>query len=827
MPLRTACSSCGKKLQVRDELAGKKVKCPDCGKVFIAAAPSATTADPAAIKASPSKAPPAKTSPTKASPSKGGPPPMAKDDISLQPTLKKPIGRPVQDQDEDDDEVEDRPVKRGKAAGGAGSRRLLWIALAGVLVLGGAAGVYYFFFMGPPASVGPIVRKGGGPVAPVDTKVESKEEIIDVVPHAALADLVPGDAEFFATMSGEFWAADALKDAKLFIGKQIEDAFQKLIGFPLGELQSLTVFSVGSLNEALKSPMAPPVVIVAHTKTRFDQEKVKTAFQTGELGKNRMFKIEFANDQTILIGAPPILQAYKAKKGVAKATGVLERALAKASNSKGFVVAVNVPPEAADMAGPIAEQVPPPLLKIKAVLATIELNDKLQAKASVLLNDAASAIELKKYADDFIGGLPLLIDGFVKHQPAAKLIKDTLADVKTTVDDMELAVTYEADARMLVNRVIVPEVRKVQFAAASVIELNNLRQIGIAWHNYHQVHKALPPQTFRNGLSWRVAILPFIEQEELYRQFNLDEPWDSAHNKKLIPLMPKIYEPVFVKRPPGYTLFRTFVGPNTINVNPAQGMNLREIKDGTSNTLLVVEGSSPFHWTRPDDIKVAPNQFIPLGGGNPDFVHVLFADGAVKRLPRKLEQGIWRLLIDPSDGMPIPRLDDSSPKSASPSVSFPPKQPIPKPSDPTKPAAPNTKVAPEVTGKNKTEAKLAAAGKQLPPPKVAKIARGKRGDVGGGDKLTANLANHDVVVIKLEGIPATVKGFEIIRGASFKAGGESVNFNSVLGSPPGPVWVGAVVPANAKTITITLPGNIAPFTVDLPAKVEDEVKAYD
>jgi len=79
---------------------------------------------------------------------------------------------------------------------------------------------------------------------------------------------------------------------------------------------------------------------------------------------------------------------------------------------------------------------------------------------------------------------------------------------------------------------------------------NNLKQIAIAFHQYHDTYKSLPLHAIysKDGktplLSWRVAILPFIEQDALYKQFKLDEPWDSEHNKKLIPLMPRIYMPV-------------------------------------------------------------------------------------------------------------------------------------------------------------------------------------------------------------------------------------------------------------------------------------------
>ena len=76
--------------------------------------------------------------------------------------------------------------------------------------------------------------------------------------------------------------------------------------------------------------------------------------------------------------------------------------------------------------------------------------------------------------------------------------------------------------------------------------INNLKQIGLAMHNYHARHKTFPPAytVDKDGkplLSWRVLILPYLEQDALYKEFHLDEPWDSEHNRALIDRMPTTY----------------------------------------------------------------------------------------------------------------------------------------------------------------------------------------------------------------------------------------------------------------------------------------------
>src|SRR5262249_25492118 len=116
-----------------------------------------------------------------------------------------------------------------------------------------------------------------------------------------------------------------------------------------------------------------------------------------------------------------------------------------------------------------------------------------------------------------------------------------------------------------------PAVMRVRESAARMQDANNLKQIGLAFHNMAGQTGPLPQSAaFRSPdgkplLSWRVAILPYIEQEALYRQFRLDEPWDSPHNRRFVSVMPKVYQ--FPGQPPdgsGRTHYQVFVGPGTL-----------------------------------------------------------------------------------------------------------------------------------------------------------------------------------------------------------------------------------------------------------------------
>ena len=185
---------------------------------------------------------------------------------------------------------------------------------------------------------------------------------------------------------------------------------------------------------------------------------------------------------------------------------------------------------------------------------------------------------------------------------------------------------------------------------------NNLKQIGIALLNYHDAHRSLPPAAkTANGkplLSWRVLILPFIEQGPLYQQFKLDEPWDSPHNLKLLPLMPKIYAPVGVKtKEPYHTFYQAIVGPGAAWEKDGKGLRVSEFTDGTANTNLAAEAATPVPWTKPDDISFDEKKKMrpQFGGMFKDGFHALYADGRV-RFIHQIEEATLQALITRNGG---------------------------------------------------------------------------------------------------------------------------------------------------------------------------------
>jgi hypothetical protein len=180
--------------------------------------------------------------------------------------------------------------------------------------------------------------------------------------------------------------------------------------------------------------------------------------------------------------------------------------------------------------------------------------------------------------------------------------------------------------------------------------------IVIGMLNFESARKHLPPAAIcdKNGrplLSWRVAILPYLEEQDLYKEFHLDEPWDSPHNKSLIEKMPGVYMGVGLKfdqlNRAGKTVCQAPVGPKTIFFNNV-GTTIREITDGTSATIVLVEVKPrrAVAWTKPEDWAVDlehPRRGVERTDGGP-FV-AAWCDGSVHLIPSNADEVQFRALL--------------------------------------------------------------------------------------------------------------------------------------------------------------------------------------
>jgi hypothetical protein len=177
--------------------------------------------------------------------------------------------------------------------------------------------------------------------------------------------------------------------------------------------------------------------------------------------------------------------------------------------------------------------------------------------------------------------------------------------------------------------------------------------IGLAMHNYHDTNGTFPTNYMtkdgKPGLSWRVALLPYMEEDKLFREFKLDEAWDSAHNAKLIERIPKVYTSVRGRAEKDQTFYQMFAGDNTL-LGAGKGIRLQDTTDGTSNTFMAVEGGKPVVWTKPEDLTFDGKQVPKLGGMFDGDFHVVMGDGSVRLIPKGINSDVIKAAITRNGG---------------------------------------------------------------------------------------------------------------------------------------------------------------------------------
>ncbi|MCC6126433.1 MAG: DUF1559 domain-containing protein [Pirellulales bacterium] len=197
---------------------------------------------------------------------------------------------------------------------------------------------------------------------------------------------------------------------------------------------------------------------------------------------------------------------------------------------------------------------------------------------------------------------------------------------------------------------LLPAVQAAREAARRARSMNNLKQISLALLNHEAANNVLPPafKADKGGkplLSWRVLILPYLEENSLYEQFKLDEPWDSEHNKKLLDKMPDVYKnPNSRLAGEGKTNYLAVRGAKTI-FSGGTGTKIRDISDGTSNTITVVEASDEraVPWTKPDDFEYDENDPIEgLVGFRSGIFLAAFADGHVQAISQSIDAKVLK-----------------------------------------------------------------------------------------------------------------------------------------------------------------------------------------
>jgi hypothetical protein len=184
-----------------------------------------------------------------------------------------------------------------------------------------------------------------------------------------------------------------------------------------------------------------------------------------------------------------------------------------------------------------------------------------------------------------------------------------------------------------------------------------------ATHYYHDAHNSFPPAVLygpdgKTPYSWRVALLPFLGHDDLYKEYNFDEPWDGPNNKQVLAKMPAVF------RDPAETANSTeacyfgLTGESTIFAGKV-GTPINYVRDGVSRTLMFVEAKRRIPWTKPEDIHYADGEPIPkLGGYYRAGFHAAFGDGSVRFIPHTVDEKTLRAGITKAGGEIAPEIED-------------------------------------------------------------------------------------------------------------------------------------------------------------------------
>ena len=259
--------------------------------------------------------------------------------------------------------------------------------------------------------------------------------------------------------------------------------------------------------------------------------------------------------------------------------------------------------------------------------------------------------EVERRAQQAVAAQLLKGDGELDPK-AAKRLAGLFDNARTTQEGTRLTTEWELATNLLaaMKRPEGPPAERTRSA-------NNLKQLLIALHNYHDVNGHFPTDVRdKDGkplLSWRVHLLPYIEADNLYKQFKMDEAWDGEHNKKLIAQMPKTYRsPRQAAALKDRTTYLAPLGKGLMWDEP-KGLKITQITDGTSNTIALVEADDDraVTWSKPEDITIDPKSPVSgLLGHYVDGFQAAMADGSVRFFKKGIDPVMLWALFTRSGG---------------------------------------------------------------------------------------------------------------------------------------------------------------------------------
>ncbi len=235
-----------------------------------------------------------------------------------------------------------------------------------------------------------------------------------------------------------------------------------------------------------------------------------------------------------------------------------------------------------------------------------------------------------------------------------------LNNLEVASDGATVELKTDGNIEALRLGVLLPSLQAARAAARRTQSMNNLKQIALGFHNFHDTYKRLPnsrnladksqqPGSSDHPHSWRVALLPFLGHADLYGMYHFDEPWDSEHNKTLLGKMPVIYRHPDEPADSTNSCYFAITGPETIFTR--EKISFATITDGTSNTILAVEAKRRIPWTKPEDLPYAADKELPkLGGFHAEGYNAALCDGSVRFIAKAINKQVLRALMTARGG---------------------------------------------------------------------------------------------------------------------------------------------------------------------------------
>ena len=203
----------------------------------------------------------------------------------------------------------------------------------------------------------------------------------------------------------------------------------------------------------------------------------------------------------------------------------------------------------------------------------------------------------------------------------------------------------------LLAALLLPAIAAARQAAQRQMASNNLKQIGLAFHNYESAYRALPALHGINHENkptgnWRVVISPFVGRSDVFSRFNFHKPWDAPENQAVASTMPDLFRSPLAdsEQPPNSTNVFTIQDPNSVMPAGARYRKFADVTDGLSNAIVAIE--LPNHsvpWTQPTDLTIAEAIQLIRANKQPETILALMLDGSIISIGKLTDEELTML----------------------------------------------------------------------------------------------------------------------------------------------------------------------------------------